>query len=61
MTRKLVGYNILSIHVSCEALDKNVMPLFDGRPAVSPRIIETRTWEGSGNILLWYRDWLHET
>ena len=29
-------------------------PLFDGQPAVSLRLIETRTWEGSGNVLLRY-------
>jgi dihydrofolate reductase len=29
-------------------------PLFDGQPAVSLRLIETRTWDGSGNVLLRY-------
>ena len=29
-------------------------PLFDEQPAVSLRLIETRTWEGSGNVLLQY-------
>jgi dihydrofolate reductase len=29
-------------------------PLFDGQPAVSLRLIDTRTWEGSGNVLLRY-------
>jgi dihydrofolate reductase len=29
-------------------------PLFDGRPAVSLRLIETRTWDGSGNVLVQY-------
>src|SRR5215211_6298933 len=28
--------------------------LFDGQPAVSLRLIETRTWDGSGNVLLRY-------
>jgi dihydrofolate reductase len=29
-------------------------PLFDGQPAVSLRLIETRTWDGSGNVLVRY-------
>ena len=29
-------------------------PLFDGQPAVSLRLIDTRTWDGSGNVLLRY-------
>jgi dihydrofolate reductase len=29
-------------------------PLFDGQPAVSLRLIETRTWDGSGNVLVQY-------
>jgi dihydrofolate reductase len=29
-------------------------PLFDGQPAVSLRLIDTRTWDGSGNVLIRY-------
>src|SRR6266550_3333676 len=27
-------------------------PVFDGQPAVSLRLIDTRTWDGSGNVLV---------
>jgi dihydrofolate reductase len=29
-------------------------PVFDGRPAVSLRLIDTRTWDGSDNVLVRY-------
>jgi dihydrofolate reductase len=29
-------------------------PVFDGQPAVLLRLIETRTWDGSGNVLVRY-------
>ena len=30
-------------------------PLFDGRPLVSLRLLDTRTWEDSGNVLVRYQ------
>jgi dihydrofolate reductase len=29
-------------------------PLFDGQPAISLRLIDTRTWDSSGNVLIRY-------
>jgi dihydrofolate reductase len=36
-------------------------PLFDGQPAVSLRLIDTRTWDGSGNVLVRYEVHRQET
>jgi dihydrofolate reductase len=36
-------------------------PLFDGQPAVSLRLIQTRTWDGSGNVLVRYEARRQET
>jgi dihydrofolate reductase len=36
-------------------------PLFGGQPAVSLRLIDTRTWNGSGNVLVRYEVRRHET
>jgi len=36
-------------------------PVFDGQPAVSLRLIDTRTWDGSGNVLVRYEVSRHKT
>jgi dihydrofolate reductase len=35
-------------------------PVFDGQPAVSLQLIDKRTWEGSGNVLVRYRVRRHQ-
>ena len=36
-------------------------PVFDGQPAVSLRLMDTRTWDGSGNVLVRYEVRRQET
>lgn len=36
-------------------------PLFEGKPAVSLRLIDTQTWEGSGIVLIRYLPYLPES
>jgi hypothetical protein len=36
-------------------------PLFDGQPAISLRLIDTRTFSGSENVLVRYDVRRHET
>jgi hypothetical protein len=57
--RKLIVCNIMSLDGYYTGPGGNIMVMpmdeaFDAQPSPSLRLIDTRTWDGSGNVLVRY-------